>query len=137
MSEYAELHASSAFSFLRGAAQPEHLAQTAAVLELPAIALCDRNGLYGAARLKMKADEAGIAPIVGCELTMEDGGIVPVLVETRTGYHNLCALLSEAHLRTAKGQCSIGWTELAAHSEGLLALTGGTDGPLVQALRQR
>src|SRR5262245_20887299 len=69
---YVELHARSAFSFLRGASNPESLATQAAALDLPAIALCDRDGVYGAPRLFGRAAEAGIRPIVGAELTMED-----------------------------------------------------------------
>jgi error-prone DNA polymerase len=131
---YAELHASSAFSFLRGASAPEQLALAAAQLDLPAVALCDRQGLYGAARFRMKAVEAGVQPIVGCELALEDGSILPVLVENRRGYENLCTLLSTAHLRSAKGEALIRWEELPAHAEGLIALTGGADGPLARAL---
>jgi error-prone DNA polymerase len=114
---YAELHASSAFSFLRGASQPEVLAQTAANLEIPAVALCDRNGLYGVPRFKMKAEELNLASIVGCELGMDDGTVLPVLVEDRRGYENLCTLLSSAHLRSPKGESAISWDELPAHGE--------------------
>src|ERR1041385_524761 len=100
---YVELHTASAFSFLRGASFPEHLAQRAAELELPAVALLDRNGVYGAQRFSVACREYGVRPIIGCDLTMEDGGILPVLVENRTGYENLCSLLTLAHLRSEKG----------------------------------
>src|SRR4030095_10692064 len=133
---YAELHASSAFSFLRGASLPEILAHTAAELEIPAVALCDRNGLYGMPRFKMKAEELGLASIVGCELSMDDGTVLPVLVENRRGYENLCTLLSDAHLRSPKVESVIHWNELPPHSAGLIALTGGTEGPLIQQLRR-
>src|SRR5690349_18283105 len=96
---YVELHARSAFSFLRGASQPEHLAEHAAQLQMPAVALCDRDGVYGAPRFFGRAKEAGIRPIVGAELTMKDQTILPVLVQSRTGYQNLCRLLTRAHLR--------------------------------------
>src|SRR5687767_14964298 len=78
---YVELHARSAFSFLRGASTPEQLAIKAGELEIPALALCDRDGLYGAPRLFGSAKETGIRAIVGAELTMEDQTILPVLVE--------------------------------------------------------
>jgi error-prone DNA polymerase len=133
---YAELHASSAFSFLRGASLPEILAHSAAELEIPAVALCDRNGLYGMPRFKMKAEELGLASIVGCEIGMDDGTVLPVLVENRRGYENLCTLLSDAHLRSAKGESVIRWDEFPPHSEGLIALTGGTEGPLIQQLQR-
>ena len=121
---YVELHACSAFSFLRGASFPEQLAETAAELEMPALALLDRNGVYGAQRFSVAAREHNVRPIVGCELSMEDGSILPVLVENRTGYKNLCELLTQAHLRSEKGQCAIGWDELPQLAEGLVALFG-------------
>ncbi len=100
---YVELHARSAFSFLRGGSLPESLVAEAARLEMPALALCDRDGVYGAVRLHMSGQEAGVRALVGCELTMEDGGIVPVLVATRAGYQGLCRLLTTAHLRRREG----------------------------------
>ena len=121
---YVELHACSAFSFLRGGSFPEQLAQVAAELEMPALALIDRNGVYGAQRFSVAAREHNVRPIVGCELSMEDGSILPVLVENRTGYKNLCELLTQAHLRSEKGQCAIGWDELPELAEGLVALFG-------------
>src|SRR5207253_6154202 len=121
---YIELHASSAFSFLRGGSFPEQLAEVAAELEMPALALCDRDGVYGAQRFSVAAREHGIRPIIGAELSMEDGSILPVLVENRTGYKNLCELLTQAHLRSEKGKCPVRWDELSEFAEGLIALFG-------------
>ena len=118
---YVELHARSAFSFLRGASFPEQLAETAGELGMPALAMLDRNGVYGAQRFSVAARENGVRPIVGCELSMEDSGILPVLVENRTGYKNLCELLTHSHLRSEKGKCSIQWNELPPFGEGLVA----------------
>jgi error-prone DNA polymerase len=110
---YVELHACSAFSFLRGGSFPEQLAETAAALNMPAMALLDRNGVYGAQRFSVAAREHGVRPIVGAELTMEDGSVLPVLVKDAGGYKNLCELLTQAHLRSAKGECAVRWSELA------------------------
>src|ERR1700720_1911061 len=123
-SMYVELHACSAFSFLRGGSFPEQLAHTAAELEMPAIALLDRNGVYGAQRFSVAAREHGVRPIIGAELSMEDGAILPVLVENRTGYKNLCELLTQAHLRSEKGKCAVQWDELPQFAEGLVAFFG-------------
>jgi error-prone DNA polymerase len=121
---YYELHCCSAFSFLRGGSFPEQLAEVAADLEMPAIALLDRNGVYGAQRFSVAAREHGVRPIIGAELSMEDGSILPVLVENRTGYKNLCELLTQAHLRSEKGNCAVCWDDLAEFAQGLIALFG-------------
>src|ERR1700736_6093421 len=119
---YVELHAGSAFSFLRGASFPDQLAERAAELEMPALALLDRNGVYGAQRFSVAARENNLRPIIGCELSLEDGSILPVLVENRTGYKNLCELLTQAHLRSEKGKCAVRWDELPEFAQGLVAL---------------
>ena len=124
MSSYRELHACSAFSFLRGGSFPEQLAEIAAQLEMPAMALLDRNGVYGAQRFSVAAREKNVRPIIGCELSMEDGAILPVLVESRNGYKNLCELLTQAHLRSEKGACAVRWNELPEFADGLVALFG-------------
>ncbi len=131
---YVELHARSAFSFLRGASLPETLAEATAAAGLPALAVCDRMGLYGAPRLRGAAQEQGIRPIHGAELVLEDDTVLPVLVENRTGYRNLCRLLSTAHLRAPKGTGRVRWDELPEHADGLVALTGDEEGPVHRAL---
>src|SRR5437867_11109862 len=111
---YIELHACSAFSFLRGASFPEQLGEVAAELEMPALALLDRNGVYGAQRFSVAARENNVRAIIGSELEMEGTSILPVLVEDRIGYKNLCELLTQAHLRSSeKGKCAVKWDELS------------------------
>jgi error-prone DNA polymerase len=127
---YSEFHARSAFNFLRGASNPEELAETAAELSLPAFAVHDRDGVYGAPRFHGRAREVGLKPIIGCELTMDDGCVLPVIVVSRTGYRNLCRLLTIGKLRGTKTASSVTWEELAGHSAGLVALTGDEEGPL-------
>jgi error-prone DNA polymerase len=131
---YVELHARSAFSFLRGASPPAQLVAQAARLQIPALALTDRDGVYGIPRLHRAAAEQGIRPITGAELTMEDGSVLPVLVRSVTGYRNLCHLLTRAHLRGAKGNAPVFWHELSEFSDGWVALTGDTEGPLLRAI---
>src|SRR3954471_13838667 len=107
---YVELHACSAFSFLRGGSFPEQLAEKAGALKMPVMALLDRNGVYGSQRFATKARELGVRAIVGSELTMEDGSVLPVLMKTREGYENLCSLLTQVHLRSeVKGECAVKW----------------------------
>jgi DNA polymerase III alpha subunit len=87
-SSYIELHAGSAFSFLRGGSLPEQLATQAADLGLSGLAICDRMGVYGAPRFVGTANEVGVRAIHGAELLMEDGSVLPLLVKNRTGYAN-------------------------------------------------
>ncbi|MBV9391701.1 MAG: DNA polymerase III subunit alpha, partial [Verrucomicrobia bacterium] len=75
-----------------------------------------------------------IRPIVGSELTMEDGTVLPVLVQSRAGYNNLCRMLTRAKLRSPKNESSIAWSELFEFAEGLICLTGDEEGPLCRAL---
>jgi error-prone DNA polymerase len=105
-STYVELHARSAFSFLRGASLPEDYVKSAVeTAQLPAVALLDRDGVYGAPRFYGGAQENKFAvrPRVGAEITMEDGTVVPLLVANRTGYQNLCQLITEAKM-TARAE---------------------------------
>jgi error-prone DNA polymerase len=83
MNDYIELHARSAFSFLRGGSLPEQLAEDAPNLGYSAMALCDRDGVYGAPRFFGKSRESGLRPIIGVELTMEDGSVLPLLAASR------------------------------------------------------
>src|SRR5882757_9523574 len=99
---YVELHARSAFSFLEGASLPEELIERAAELEYSAIALLDAHGVYGAPRLHMAGRKAGLHTIVGAEVASAEGCRYPLLVESRTGYHNLCQLLTRGHLRKGR-----------------------------------
>jgi error-prone DNA polymerase len=132
--QYIELHARSAFSFLRAGSQPEQLVEQAANLELPALAVCDRDGVYGTARVHAAARERKIRPIVGAELTLEDGSVLPVLVESRAGYRNLCKLITRAKLRGTKEHAPVHWNDLPEFSGGLVALTGDEEGPLRRAI---
>ncbi|MBX7209973.1 MAG: error-prone DNA polymerase [Verrucomicrobiaceae bacterium] len=134
MSFFAELHTRSAFSFLRGASSPEETVARAAELGMSHIALTDRDGVYGSARAHFKARELGLRAIVGAEITMHDGTAQPVLAATRAGYQNLCRLLTMARLRAPKNQSRIGWHELEAHADGLIALSGDEESPLHHAL---
>jgi error-prone DNA polymerase len=131
---YVELHARSAFSFLRGSSLPEHLAEMAVKQGLSAMALCDRNGVYGAPRFYTAAKEHGLRPLVGSELTLEGGTVLPVLVVNREGYRNLCRMITRAQLRSPKGESRILWTELEEFHDGLIALTGDSEGPLYPSI---
>lgn len=133
---YIELHARSAFSFLRGASQPEQMAAAAASQGLAAMALCDRDGFYGSVRFHQRGREEGIRPLVGCELTLEDDSVLPILVASRDGYQKVCRLLTTSRLRAPKGEGRIRWDELPELAGGVIALTGDEEGPVVRAWRE-
>ena len=73
MNSYVELHARSGFSFLEGASVPEELAGACAQFDMPAMAMMDRNGVYGAPRFHMAAKKAGIRAHIGAEITCTNG----------------------------------------------------------------
>jgi error-prone DNA polymerase len=113
-SRYVELSVRTNFSFLSGATSPEYMVFRAAELGYDAIAITDRDGIYGVVRACEEAAKHGIRVIIGCELTLEREGLedvpdVPgkpttltVLVENHTGYTNLCKILTESHKRHPK-----------------------------------
>jgi error-prone DNA polymerase len=115
MPNYIELRTRSAFSFLEGSALPEDLVERAAELGYPALAMGDRDGLYGAPRFYHGAERAGIRAIVGAELTLDLSSEPPsadapsrrnhddqrlyVLVPDRERYRNLCRMITASKLR--------------------------------------
>jgi error-prone DNA polymerase len=133
---YTELHARSAFSFLEGASIPEELAGRCAELGMGAMALLDRDGVYGAPRFHLAAKKLSVQAHIGAEVTSSAGWRYTLLVESRAGYQNLCRLITQMKLRAKKGQGCISVEDLAGRTAGLICLTGGEEGPLVNALRQ-
>jgi error-prone DNA polymerase len=131
---FIELHAQSAFTFLEGVERPETLVEEVARLDMPAIALVDRDGVYGAPRLYRAAVRAGVKAIVGSELTLADGSRLPVLVEDIEGYRNLSRALTRLKMSAPKGEGRIALDDLAPYATGLVCLTGGAQGPLAAAV---
>jgi error-prone DNA polymerase len=143
---YAELRAASAFSFLDGASLPEDLVQAAAERDLPAMALIDTNGVYGAPRFYSAAGKAGLRALVGAEVVLDDvrtdlreavnarSTRLTLLVEHRAGYKNLCRLLTAGAADRPKGEARFSWELIEQHAGGLHCLTGGDEGPLAAAL---
>ncbi|HEV2985254.1 MAG TPA: error-prone DNA polymerase [Vicinamibacterales bacterium] len=131
---YIELHAASAFSFLQGASLPEALVDRAAELGYPAVALLDRDGVYGLPRFHKAALAAGIRPIVGAELTIAAESLklqtsnfklqLPLLCESAEGYRNLCRLITRMKMRAPKGEGALVLEELDGCTAGLVALAG-------------
>jgi error-prone DNA polymerase len=200
-SMYVELHARSAFSFLEGASLPEELIGMCQHFQMPAMALLDTDGVYGAPRFHLAANKVKIKAHIGAEVTCAPfanvilSGVVaersaantqskdpyprelgyrvggprsarnnkfhstinnqqstiskignrksaienfrlPLLVASRPGYQNLCRLITKMKLRAKKGEGAVTTQELEEHSEGLICLTGGDEGPLAAAFEQ-
>ena len=183
---YIELHARSAFSFLEGSSLPEELVGVCQHFQMPAMALLDTDGVYGAPRFHLAADKAKINAHIGAEVSsaplnpvilsgantsrsevsaeskacpersrrdpylrqsINGVGIprlarndksfrIPLLIQSRRGYQNLCRLITKMKLRAKKGEGAVTQAELQEHAEGLICLTGGDEGPLAAALKQ-
>ena len=135
---YIELHARSAFSFLEGASLPETMAAQAADFEMPALGILDRDSVSGAVRFHNEARKRGMRALIGVEVTAEEGFRYSLLAETRTGYQNICRLLTKIKLREDYGnqhKAAASREDIAEHAAGLICLTGGDEGPLEFALR--
>ncbi|HVS33490.1 MAG TPA: error-prone DNA polymerase [Thermoanaerobaculia bacterium] len=138
---YAELRAASAFSFLDGASLPEDLIHEAAAHDLPAMALVDTNGVYGAPRFYSAAKKAGVKALVGSDLVLchpersegsgraggDDNATATLLVENRTGYRNLCKLITAGAAGREKGQARFTWDLIEQYAVGLHCLTRADD----------
>jgi error-prone DNA polymerase len=119
---YAELQCTTHFSFLRGASSCEELFDEAAKLGVEALAVTDRNSLAGIVRAHEAAKATGVRLIVGCRLDLTDGMSVLVYPADRPAYARLCRLLSLGKKRGGKAQCRLDWSDVAADSEGLIAV---------------
>ena len=152
---YIELHAASAFSFLEGASVPENLIRAAFEHDMPAMALLDRNGVYGLPRFHASAQANNMRAHVGAEVAVGDWGMrleppawtphrkapepvrLSLLCVSRTGYQNLCRMITRYKMRErgkAEGEATA--SDLAEFAPGLICLTGGDEGPLAAALTQ-
>ncbi len=134
MKGYTELHCHSNFSLLDGASHPEDLARRAADLGMPALALTDHDGLYGAIRFDKACRKSGIKPIIGVEMTLSGGHHVTLLARNNNGYSNLCRLITRAQLECKKGSPVLDRESLAEHSNGLLCLSGCRRGEIASSI---
>ena len=155
---YVPLWCKSNFSFLDGASHPDELVEQAHALGIEALALTDRDGVHGMVRAHVKAKELGVHLIVGAEVTVSDAADAAaaatadaadtaaaatadgaaqlstcmLLAANRTGYANLCRLLTAGRLRRPKGESRVTWPEVCERAEGLIALWGGERSLLVR-----
>ncbi|MHA7818497.1 MAG: DNA polymerase III subunit alpha [Erythrobacter sp.] len=141
---FVPLRVLSSYSMLESMADPKAISKLAKSLGFPAIAICDRNGLYGAVMFASACKGEGVQPIIGTLLGISREGsegkqvdYLPLYAQDETGYDNLCHLVSKAHLdRPLEHEPHVVLDDLEGHTDGLIALTGAGDGTLTQLLAE-
>ncbi|MGH2749066.1 MAG: PHP domain-containing protein [Actinomycetota bacterium] len=124
MSGFVHLHCHTTWSLLDGAIPADHLPHLAAERGYDAVAMTDHDSLLGAVRFARACEAAGIKPIYGAELTVSGGGHVTVIARNKTGYANLCRLITTGHLSNERGHPSVAFEDVAERAEGLFVLSG-------------
>ncbi len=135
------------YSLLEGALPLKTLIKKAAALGMPAVAVTDSNALFGALEFAVLAQDAGVQPIIGCQIDVQLPARQPgekprppaplvLLAQSEAGYDNLMALNSCLYLRADGSLPHVTPAEIARHAEGLICLTGGPDGLLGRMLRE-
>ncbi|BDI61291.1 DNA polymerase III subunit alpha [Qipengyuania nanhaisediminis] len=145
---FVPLRVMSSYSMLEGAIDPKAIARLAKERGFPAIAICDRNGLYGAVMFANACKGEGVQPIIGTLLgvarSSSDGGsegkmvdYLPLFAQDEAGYDNLCHLVSAAHLdRPLEFEPHVTMDALEGRTDGLIALTGAGEGALTRLLAE-
>jgi error-prone DNA polymerase len=132
---FAHLHVRSGFSYGFGVATPAELLDVASEMGMGALALTDRDGLYGVPKFLEAAEGTNISPIVGAEISVEGGGHLVLLAESIAGYRSLCRLLTSYRCGSEDRRrplCPLG--TVLEHAEGLVCLTGAVPFGLVPRL---
>jgi len=137
---FVPLRVLSSYSMLEGAIEPKAIAKLAKERGFPAIAICDRNGLYGTPAFAAACKAEGVQPIIGTLLGVARGSegpidYLPLYVQDEAGWQNLCHLVSRAHLdRPLELDPHVAFDELAGRTDGLIALTGAGEGAAARLL---
>jgi DNA polymerase-3 subunit alpha len=137
--EFAHLHVHSQYSLLDGAVKVKDLVKRVAAGGMKAVALTDHGNMFGAISFYRAAREAGVTPILGCELEVAAGGHshhLPVLAATAEGYKNLVWLCSRGHVQpdpsAPAGVPAVSLEDVASHAKGLIGMTGCMGGVVAQ-----
>ncbi|MGH8048829.1 MAG: DNA polymerase III subunit alpha [Chthoniobacterales bacterium] len=147
---FVHLHLHTEYSLLDGAIRTKDLMKRAVEYGMPAVAMTDHGNLFGAVEFYKNATEAGVKPIIGCEMYISPGSMhdkkassgkeaayhFTVLAETDEGYRNLVKLVTAAHLEGFYYKPRVDKNLLAKHSKGLIALSGCLKGEVNQWLMQ-
>ena len=144
---FVHLHVHSEYSLLDGACRVEGLMERVKELGQTAVAITDHGVMYGCIDFYKAAKAAGVKPIIGCEVYVARRGMedrvhgidndpyhLVLLCKDRTGYENLCYLVSEAFIHGFYGKPRVDLALLEAHHEGLIALSACLAGGVPQYL---
>lgn len=134
---FVHLHCHSPHSYLDGASSVSELLERTRELGMGALAITDHDTVAGAVDLCRLAPDFGIRPIVGAEITMEDGGHLVLLAKDPPGYENLCRLLSRSHLKNPRLEPRLDHRSLALYRDGLIALSGCRKGAVPSLILRR
>jgi DNA polymerase III subunit alpha len=141
--DFVHLRVHSAYSLSEGAIKPDKIAALARELAMPAVAITDTSNLFGALEFSQYCTNAGVQPIIGCQLGLARNGVnlapdpVVLLARTPTGFSNLQKLSSASYLHAdsvPKPQITL--ETLLSLAEGLFLLTGGPSGPIGRLLAE-
>jgi error-prone DNA polymerase len=124
---YVELGVASPFSFLRGASDAIELVLTALEHGMDSIGIADRNTLAGVVRMHSACKEAGLKPLIGCRLDLQDAPSLLAYPIDREGYGRLSRLLSLGKMRAEKGECDLALQDVADHAEGIAFIAWPND----------
>ena len=144
--KFIHLRCHSEYSLLEGALRLKKLPELASAMDMPAIAVTDTNNMFCALEFSEVASEAGIQPIIGCQVDLAYDPAAPgekirlpapvvLLAQNERGYENLLMLNSHLYLNSNGELPQVQISELLAHTEGVICLTGGSDGPLGRLLQ--
>ncbi len=133
---FVHLNTHSVYSLLNGTASLGALVEQARRLGFKHLALTDRNALYGAVEFYKLARQAGIQPIIGADIDLDDGSRLALLVKNELGYRNLCRIISRGRLQGGHLQFKLGLKEILPFKEGLVILSGGQQGRLWKLVKQ-
>lgn len=131
---FIHLHVHSAYSLAEGAIPVKKLVQNCAAGNMPAVAITDSNNMFGALEFAIEAKKAGVQPIIGAQVNFENGTQIVLLVQSETGYRNLCQLVSDAYMLGDGDGFEVLFDDIQKHHEGLICLSGGSAGPINKAL---
>ncbi len=139
--KFIHLHVHSAYSLAEGAIKIKDLVTLCVQNKMPAVAVTDTNNMFGAMEFALEASKSGVQPILGCQVSIDDGSQLVLLAQNEQGYKNLCKIISASYMDKEQGSSSNEQSEVSAsydilekYSDHIIALSGGMKGKISQNL---